>query len=81
MSEYKFEKEIIGSIHTAEDRYAIDKEDYEGFEKQREELSEVYRKAEAFDAVLKSEKEAISESHMADDVLGIIDKYKSGDSE
>lgn len=37
-------------------------------------------KAEAFDAVLKSYNEALSEGHMADEVCNIIEKYESGES-
>ena len=42
------------------------------------ELIEVYRKAKAFDAILKSYDEAFSREHMADDVSNIIEKYESG---
>ena len=37
------------------------------------------RKAEAFDAILKSYDEALSEGHMADDVCNIVEKYESGE--
>ena len=42
------------------------------------ELLEVYRKAEAFDAILKSYDEAFSREHMADKVSNIIEEYESG---
>lgn len=37
------------------------------------------RKAEAFDAILKSYDEALSGGHMADGVCNIIEKYESGE--
>ena len=36
-------------------------------------------KSEAFDAILKSYDEALSEGHMADEVCNIIQKYESGE--
>lgn len=43
------------------------------------ELLEVYRKAKAFDAILKAYDEAFSREHMAGEVSNIIEKYESGD--
>ena len=43
------------------------------------ELDEVYRKAKAFDAILKSYDEAFSREHMADKVSNIIEEYESGE--
>ena len=43
------------------------------------ELIEVYRKAKAFDAILKAYDEAFSREHMAGEVSHIIEKYESGD--
>ena len=40
------------------------------------EMAEVYRKAEAFDAILKKYDEALSEGHMADEVCNIIQEYE-----
>ena len=45
---------------------------------QKELVEELQAKAEAFDAILKSHDEALSEGHMADDVCNIIEKYESG---
>ena len=45
----------------------------------RDELNEVYRKAKAFDAILKAYDEAFSREHMAGEVSNIIEKYESGD--
>lgn len=39
-----------------------------------------YYKAEAFDAILKSYDESLSEGHMADEVCNIIQKYESGET-
>ena len=48
-------------------------------EENRAELLEVYRKAKAFDAILKAYDEAFSREHMADKVSNIIEKYESGE--
>ena len=45
------------------------------------ELLEVYRKAKAFDAILKAYDEAFSREHMAGEVSNIIEKYESGESD
>ena len=38
-------------------------------------VNEWYEKAKAFDEVLKSYEESISEGHMADEVCNIVEKY------
>jgi len=50
-------------------------------EETRNELLEVYRKAEAFDAILKAYDEAFSREHMAGEVSYIIEIYESGESD
>ena len=42
-------------------------------------VRELQAKSEAFDEVLKSYNEALSEGHMADDVCNIVEKYLSGE--
>ena len=49
-------------------------------EETRNELLEVYRKAEAFDAILKAYDEAFSREHMAGEVSYIIEIYESGET-
>lgn len=44
-------------------------------------LDEYEAKAKAFDEILKSYDESLSEGHMADEVCNIIEKYKRGESE
>ena len=44
-------------------------------------VSELQAKAKAFDEVLKSYDEALSEGHMADEVCNIIENYESGGSD
>ena len=50
-------------------------------EDNKAELLEVYRKAKAFDAILKAYDEAFSREHMAGEVSNIIEKYESGESD
>ena len=45
--------------------------------KRMEEQLELFKKAKAFDEVLKSFDESISEGHMADDVCNIVNKFRS----
>lgn len=96
MSEYKYKEEIMDDVsfepafqypHEANSHNAKVEEIKEVYVKarlwnmNRKRMDDWQRKAQAFDAILKSYEEAISGSHMADDVFDIIDKYKSGDSE
>ena len=43
---------------------------------QKKLVEEFQDKADAFDEVLKSYDESLSEGHMADDVCNIVEKYK-----
>ena len=53
------------------------REEYRQKMKEQKKLVEEFQdKADAFDEVLKSYDESLSEGHMADDVCNIVEKYK-----
>ena len=53
------------------------REEYRQKMKEQKKLVEEFQaKADAFDEVLKSYGESLSEGHMADDVCNIVEKYK-----
>ena len=49
------------------------------FRQHLQKYDEYEAKAKAFDKILKSYNEALSEGHMADDVCNIVEKYESGE--
>lgn len=84
---FKYKKDILNCIEESWDYYGKEDE----MRKVIKELKGVYKiassaknapkpeyeaKAKAFDKILKSYNEALSEGHMADDVCNIVEKYK-----
>lgn len=87
---FKYKKDIIQCIEESWEYYGKESEMREIIK----ELKNVYKiassamnapkpeyeaKAKAFDAVLKSYDESLSEGHMADEVCNIVEKYLSGE--